>query len=176
MVLGLSNKISGGGHTTGYGALSCTRSGGGVPAGPTIDAHLAGLPDLGDGVPFRAVRLGGEDSQSSIGYSACAMGARQPASILIDPTAAFNVLFGSVAQGRGRQTFQEKSECCSISPTATSPACSRPSRAARASAPSSRPTWPRSRSSSRARSSSARWGPQLEPVKPDEPCRFEKSV
>ena len=110
VVLGLSSTITGGGHSTGYGALSATRSGGGIPAGPTLDAALAALPHVRARTPFEAVRLGVEDSRASVGYSACAFGAKRPAPILINPTAAFHVLFGSVAQGEGRQVFLEKGE------------------------------------------------------------------
>lgn len=110
VAMGLSSNITGGGHSTGYGALSCTRSGAGIPAGITIDAHLAATPAVKQLAPFDAVRLGIEDSNASVGYSACAFDAKKPAPILINPTAAFNVLFGSVAQGEGQQIFKEKSE------------------------------------------------------------------
>ncbi len=107
VVLGLSSKITGGGHSTECGALSSTRSPAGSPSGPTIDHHLSLLDSVRAGTPFQAVRLGVVGGDTRLNYSTCAFDARQPAPITTDTT-AFNTLFGSVAAGAGQQTFRER--------------------------------------------------------------------
>lgn len=59
VVLGLSSTITGGGHSSGTGALSCAVNG----AGPTIDAVLASR--LKQAAPFDAIRLGTSSRPSS---------------------------------------------------------------------------------------------------------------
>lgn len=108
VLLGLSSKITGGGHSTEAGALSSTRSPSGAPSGPTIDHYLARLDAVRNRTPFEAVRLGVVGGNTRLNYSTCAFGPKQPAPITCDPTTAFNSLFGSVAAGAGMQTFTEK--------------------------------------------------------------------
>lgn len=108
VVLGLSSKITGGGHSTECGALSSTRSPSGSPSGPTIDHHLSLLDSVRASTPFQAVRLGVVGGNTRLNYSTCAFGPKQPAPITADPTTAFNTLFGSVAAGAGQQTFRER--------------------------------------------------------------------
>lgn len=108
VLLGLSSKITGGGHSTEAGALSSTRSPTGVPSGPTIDHVLSNIEAVRNDAPFQAVRLGVVGDNTRLNYSTCAFGARQPAPITCDPTTAFNSLFGSVAAGAGMQTFSER--------------------------------------------------------------------
>lgn len=110
VLLGLSSKITGGGHSTEAGALSCTRSPAGSPTDMTIDHYLASLEAVRAGTPFSAVRLGVTGDSTRLNYSTCAFGPDQPAPITCDPTTAFNSLFGSVATGAGAARFTEKRE------------------------------------------------------------------
>lgn len=91
VVLGLSSLIAGGGHSSGTGALSCAVDG----AAATIDAVLA--PRLVRGAPFEAVRLGTSSSMTSIVYQTCSFGPRRPAPILVNPTLAYESIFGTIA-------------------------------------------------------------------------------
>lgn len=109
LIMGLSSKIAGGGHSTGHGALSSTRMRKVGPGGPTIDAVLSTAPELEGLTPFRAIRLGVETGGASVVYGTCAFDTGKPAPTIINPTAAFNVLFGSVSTGSGQKVFQEKS-------------------------------------------------------------------
>lgn len=110
VLLGLSSKISGGGHSTECGALSCTRSPIGIPAGQTIDDLLANTPAVLGEAPFDAVRLGVASPGKRLMYSTCAFGPRRPAPIISDPTTAFNTLFGSVSTGAGQEVFSQRSD------------------------------------------------------------------
>ena len=108
VVLGLSSTVTGGGHSTFFGALSSTRSTQARPAGATIDAVLAALPDVRRETPFDAVRVGVHSSSDAMNTSTCAFAAAKPAPILMDPTLAFNNLFGSVADDAGRAAFARR--------------------------------------------------------------------
>lgn len=108
VVLGLSSKIAGGGHSTGVGALCATP--GGIPTGPSIDHYLSGVGAVRDQTPFQAVRLGVVGDNTRLNYSTCALGPEAPAPITCDPTSAFNSLFGSVAEGAGQRAFTERRE------------------------------------------------------------------
>lgn len=110
VILGLTSKITGGGHSTEYGALSCTRSQTGRPAGATIDHVLSGLDVVRDATPFRAVRLGVAGTNTRLNYATCAFGERKPAPIITSPTTAFNTLFGSVASAAGRAKFDDRKQ------------------------------------------------------------------
>jgi hypothetical protein len=110
VLLGLSSKITGGGHSTEAGALSCTRSPAGSPTDLTIDHYLASMGAVRNGAPFQAVRLGVVGGDRRLNYATCAFGPDQPAPITCDPTTAFNSLFGSVASGAGADRFTEKRE------------------------------------------------------------------
>jgi len=110
VVLGLSSKITGGGHSTEAGALTSTRSPAGSPSGPSIDHYLSTIEAVRMGAPFQALRLGVVGDNTRLNYSTCAFGAKRPAPITCDPTTAFNSLFGSVASGAGVQTFREKKD------------------------------------------------------------------
>lgn len=110
VLLGLSSKITGGGHSTETGALSCARSPVGSPTDLTIDHYLASLDGVRSGTPFAAIRLGVAGGNTRLNYSTCAFGPDQPAPITCDPTTAFNSLFGSVADGAGAAQFTEKRE------------------------------------------------------------------
>lgn len=110
LVLGLSGKITGGGHTTGFGALSAARAHSGVAPSETIDHHLGQLDAVRSGAPFDAVRVGMAEQGTRLNYQSCAFGRRKPAPIVVDPTAAFNSLFGSVAAGAGLRTFERRGQ------------------------------------------------------------------
>lgn len=91
VVLGLSSTISGGGHSSGTGALSCAVNG----AAATFDAVMA--PRLKGTAPFDAIRLGTSSSLTPIVYETCAYGPRKPAGILVNPALAYDTIFGSLA-------------------------------------------------------------------------------
>ena len=104
VLLGLSSTITGGGHSSVYGALGCMRSAGIVPAGETVDHTLASMSAVrgtaqGRGIsPFDAFRAGiGRSGQAANGL--CARGQGDPAPIFMSQHAAYSHLFGSVAGG-----------------------------------------------------------------------------
>lgn len=111
VVLGLSSRITGGGHTTNFGALSSSRSTPAKPAGQTIDAWLASRPGVRGSTPFDAVRVGMDDSGGILANYTCAFAAGRSAPVTIDPTLAFGNLFGFIpgtagATDFGRRTMQ----------------------------------------------------------------------
>ncbi|MFY0581001.1 DUF1552 domain-containing protein [Cystobacter fuscus] len=91
VLLGLSSTITGGGHSTGTGALSCAVNG----SAATLDAVLA--PRLKRTAPFDAIRLGTSSASTPIVYETCAYGPRKPAGILVNPMLAYNTIFGSLS-------------------------------------------------------------------------------
>lgn len=99
VALGLSSVITGGGHSSGTGALSCAVDG----SAATIDAVLAAK--LKRTAPFEAIRLGTSSSLTPIVYETCSFGAKKPAPILVNPALAYDTLFGSLsgAQGSGQE-------------------------------------------------------------------------
>lgn len=101
VVLGLSSTITGGGHSSGTGALSCAVNG----ASATFDAVMA--PRLKRTAPFDAIRLGTSSSLVPIVYESCMFGPGKPAGILVNPTLAYDTIFGSIAGGAG--SGQERS-------------------------------------------------------------------
>jgi hypothetical protein len=98
-VLGLSSLVTGGGHSTFAGLLSCTRSSAGRPTGQTIDAWLASQPSVRGTTPFDAVRLGINSANEVLSNDTCAFGARRPAPVIVDPETAHGNLFGVVGSG-----------------------------------------------------------------------------
>jgi hypothetical protein len=101
VVLGLSSTVAGGGHSSGTGALACSVHG----ASATIDATLA--PRLKGTAPFDAIRLGTSSSLTPIVYETCAFGPKKPAGILVNPTLAYETIFGTIVGGAG--SGQERS-------------------------------------------------------------------
>lgn len=103
----LSHKISGGGdHGKGYGGLGCYHWRRG-PIGPTIDQTLAAaqpsiVPVVGLGVP------GG--TGAVIINSVSASAARRPTPMVCQPDLAFQMLFGSVAEGDAGKVFQARNK------------------------------------------------------------------
>ena len=101
----LSHKISGGGdHGKGYGGLGCFNWRRGV-AGQTIDHALGSaqrsiIPVVGLGVPPSA--------NAAFINTVSASAARRPTPIVCQPDLAFQMLFGSVAEGSAGQAFQAR--------------------------------------------------------------------
>jgi hypothetical protein len=108
VVLGLSSTITGGGHTTNFGALSSTRSTGSRPGGPTIDAVLAADPNVRLGTPFDCIRVGMHSKPEALATSTCAYAEASAAPIVMDPVLAYNNVFGSVAGAAGQQAFARR--------------------------------------------------------------------
>lgn len=98
VLFGLSSKITGGGHSAYHGVLSSRRTAGGVPAGETIDAHLAALATVNTAV-FDAVRVGYCSQQHFAGknldFGTCAIGPAQSTPLVLQPTSAFDMLFAA---------------------------------------------------------------------------------
>ena len=92
VLLGMSSRASGGGHSNEHGCLSCSRSIGGSPGGPTIDATISGISQ---GRPFEAVRLG-VGTGDSLDFNTVAYDRGRPAPMILKPATAYGVLFGSV--------------------------------------------------------------------------------
>jgi hypothetical protein len=104
---GLSGRVTGGGHSTDFGALGCYAAHGGAgrsgtPQGETIDVALG-------------KRLGGIFPQFSLGitdrpqltaiYNCSAWGRGKPAPTQCRPDLAYATLFGSAAEGKPREEF-----------------------------------------------------------------------
>jgi len=110
VVLGLSSTITGGGHSTHFGALSCSRSRASRPAGQTIDAWLASQPDVRGSTPFDAVRVGVDSSGAILGNSTCAFDIAQSAPVTLDPDLAYRNLFGFLPGSSGEADFQRRTD------------------------------------------------------------------
>lgn len=101
----LSHKISGGGdHGKGYGGLGCFNWRRGC-AGQTIDHALASaqrsiIPVVGLGVPPSA--------NAAFINTVSASASRRPTPIVCQPDLAFQMLFGSVADGSAGRAFQAR--------------------------------------------------------------------
>ena len=106
VVLGLSSRVTGGGHSTNGGALSCTRSSSARTGGPTIDSVLARHLRQSQRVPFDALRVGitrGADTR--LIHTLCASGRNQPLPVITRPELAYDLLFGSVASPESQARF-----------------------------------------------------------------------
>ena len=110
VVLGLSSTVTGGGHTTNFGALSSTRSTKTRAGGPTIDAVLAASEHVRGMTPFDAIRLGVHSLEESLNTSTCAYAAGQAAPVVIDPTQAFINLFGVVGDASSQAAFARRGQ------------------------------------------------------------------
>jgi len=106
VLLGLSSKITGGGHSAYHGVLSSTRTAGERPSGVTIDAHLSNLPRLA-GTAHAAYRVGHVSTQFHPGvaldYGTCALGPGVSAPLVLDPGQAFDRIFSPLVS---RPTFE----------------------------------------------------------------------
>ena len=115
VLFGLSSKVAGGGHGSGYGALSSAASRGGVPTAISIDSWLSRQPGVDRQTPFETIRLGVVPKvDQRLQYGLCAFGARRPAPIVVDPNVAFNSLFGSIAEGPAQRAFNSRSDLLSF--------------------------------------------------------------
>ncbi|MGE0784227.1 MAG: DUF1552 domain-containing protein [Sandaracinaceae bacterium] len=106
VLLGLSSRIVGGGHSGMHGALSSTRTIGGRPGGPTIDAYLAGIPEVRQDTPFDAFRIG--VGGGGIDFGTCAYGYGRPAPVIRDESEAYAFAYGAFASGNARQVFEQR--------------------------------------------------------------------
>ncbi|MCB9669134.1 MAG: DUF1552 domain-containing protein [Alphaproteobacteria bacterium] len=110
VVLGLSSTITGGGHSTHFGALSCSRSRPSRAAGQTIDAYLATLPDVRGQTPFDAVRVGVDSSGARLANVTCAFDVGRSAPVTLDPRLAYDNLFGFLPGSSGATSFARRSD------------------------------------------------------------------
>ncbi len=108
VLLGLSSRITGGGHTTSFGALSSSRSTPAKPAGQTIDTWLADKPQVKGATPFDAVRVGMDSSGGILANATCAFDIGRSAPVTLDPTLAYGNLFGFIPGSAGSQDFTRR--------------------------------------------------------------------
>jgi hypothetical protein len=106
VLLGLSSTISGGGHTSYQGGLSCARGSETETPAATIDAVLAAR--LQAGLPFDAIRLGVDAGPARISYQLCAYGPGRAAPIGLSPTDAYNRLFRAIVGGASDPAVAER--------------------------------------------------------------------
>lgn len=110
VLLGLSSRITGGGHTGYHGVLSSTRTVGGSPGGPTIDAHLGALPAVRLQTPYDVIRVGMVAGVGGVRltYTTCATAKGVTAATIVDPLAAYNTLFGLVGTPAQMTAFGQR--------------------------------------------------------------------
>lgn len=109
VLFGLSSRIAGGGHSSFHGTLSCARSLGGLPGGPTIDTALAAVPAVRGSTPYEAVRLGVSYNLSlRLNYGLCAFDRGRSAPLIVDPSAAYSSLFGLVGAATDMAAFDRR--------------------------------------------------------------------
>lgn len=109
VLFGLSSRITGGGHSALHGVLSSTRSLGGLPGGPTIDAALAAVPQVRQQTPYDAIRLGvSYDLAARLNYDTCAYDRSRAAPLIVDPSAAYSTLFGLVGSAADQAAFNQR--------------------------------------------------------------------
>lgn len=114
LIHGLTNKTSGGGHYTNFGALSCA-PGPNSPSGITIDTLLA--QTLSRDKPFDVLRMSLNDEFSrgiKTSLQDSAYGPTRPAPVYISPDAAFTHLFGSVLSSEERAAFGKRGRLFNI--------------------------------------------------------------
>ena len=115
---GLSGQMVNGGHTSGYGALSCVKGNGGSneagkPVAETIDSRLARrfpapFAHLGLSLMSRTMGGGVADSVCYPGISAAGPG--KPLPFQGSPAQAHRSLFGSVGGGAAKAKFDLRSD------------------------------------------------------------------
>ncbi len=108
VLLGLSSRIVGGGHSGYHGALSSTRTIGGKPGGETIDAHLAALESIRQDTPFDAFRVGVDPGGRPIDFGTCAYGEARAAPVILQPDAAYQFAYGAFATGDAARAFDRR--------------------------------------------------------------------
>ncbi len=107
VLLGLSSRIVGGGHSGYHGSLASARTIGGQPGGPTIDAHLAALDSVRQDTPFEAFRVGVGGGRP-IDFGTCAYAARDTAPLILDAGAAYEFAYGAFAEGAAGRAFDRR--------------------------------------------------------------------
>jgi hypothetical protein len=110
IINGLSGRVTGGGHSTDFGALGVYNAQGGIgnsgtPQGETIDVALGNR--LGGIFPQIGLGMLDSDSQSVV-YNCSASGRGRARPTICRPDVAYRRLFGSVANGAGRQEFMAR--------------------------------------------------------------------
>ena len=113
VVLGLSSRITGGGHETMHGLLSSTRTIAGAPSGRTLDHHLAQLPSVrgvgGSRTPIGAIRVGvHHDANASITYDSCASGPGLALPTINSAQAAWDAYVGPLASADGAERIARR--------------------------------------------------------------------
>jgi hypothetical protein len=118
LVLGLSNKIAGGGHSSEHGGLGCCASNVTETLAPTIDSILGSFINSAGIAPYDAIRVGTASplflSTSALQYRTCAFGFRKPAPIIVDVNLAYQSVFGPLLQGSSATTAKKRSELLSF--------------------------------------------------------------
>jgi hypothetical protein len=108
VIQGLSGRVCGGGHSNDFGALGAcaVQHGAAVPKGETIDVALARAnPGL-----FPIIGLGISDRpEHTTIYNCSALAANKSLPTQCRPDLAYNSLFGSIAEGAGREAFAAQS-------------------------------------------------------------------
>ncbi len=114
---GLSGNMVNGGHTSGFGAMSCVKgnggsNGSGTPTAETIDSIMARkfpavFSHLGLSTVSKTMGSTSVDSVCYPGISAAGPGKALP--FQGSPTQAYRTLFGSVASGGARKKFELRS-------------------------------------------------------------------
>ena len=103
LVQGLSGRIALSDHSANVGALGACPAGKG-PVSQTIDSALAeALPSI-----FKHVAIGYGGSTEAMNYSYSASGPGKAVATICSPDLAYKSLFGSVAEGAGRQAFDRR--------------------------------------------------------------------
>lgn len=107
VVQGLSGRVTGGGHSTDFGALGCYAAHGGTgnsgtPQGETIDVALG--KKLGGIFPQVGLGIVDRPELTTI-YNCSAWAKGKPLPTQCNPELAYASLFGSVASGAAREEF-----------------------------------------------------------------------
>ncbi len=111
IIQGLSGRVTGGGHSTDFGALGCYAAHGGLgnsgtPQGETIDAALG--KKLGGIFPQVGLGIADRPQLTTI-YNCSAWSKGKPMPTQCSPELAFASLFGSAASGAAREEFLARS-------------------------------------------------------------------
>lgn len=103
LIQGLSGRIALSDHSANVGALGACPAGKG-PLSQTIDSAIA------DALPgtFKHVAIGYGGSTEAMNYSYSASGPGKAVATICSPDLAYKSLFGSVAEGAGRQAFDRR--------------------------------------------------------------------
>ncbi|HJL20716.1 MAG TPA: DUF1552 domain-containing protein, partial [Polyangiaceae bacterium LLY-WYZ-15_(1-7)] len=107
VLLGLSSRIIGGGHSGYHGALTSTRTVRGRAAGQSIDALLATLDDVRRDTPFDAFRVG-IGTGRPVDFGTCAYGPGRAAPLILQADAAYELAYGAFAGGDAGAAFERR--------------------------------------------------------------------